>query len=102
MFMSEPGRLLCRDAVGHSGNSQQPSQGRTPAVPRQSASLDRLEECPAIPQPFDPIFPATTLGELLFSFLAGISKVLRVGEHEDQICMWRHKVLQSVAIVSPS
>jgi hypothetical protein len=36
---------------------------------------------------------------LLFSFLTGISKVLRVGNHEDQICMWRHKVLQSVAIV---
>ena len=32
MFMSEPGRLLCRDAVGHSGSSQQPSRGRTPAV----------------------------------------------------------------------
>src|SRR5882724_9183713 len=68
----------------------------------QSASLDRLEECPAIPQSFDPIFPATTLGVLLFSFLAGISPVLRVGDHEDQICMWRHKVLQSVAIVSSS
>ena len=27
-------------------------------------SLDRLEECPEIPQPFDPIFPATTLGVL--------------------------------------
>jgi hypothetical protein len=37
--------------------------------------LDRLEECPAIPQPFDPIFPATTLDVLLFSFLAGISPV---------------------------
>jgi hypothetical protein len=46
-------------------------------------SLDRLEECPAIPQPFDPIFPATTLGVLLFSFLAGISPVLRVGDQEN-------------------
>ena len=26
--MSELGRLLCRDAVGHSGNSQQPRRGR--------------------------------------------------------------------------
>ena len=34
MFMREPRRLLCRDAVGHSGNSQQPSRGRTPAVPK--------------------------------------------------------------------
>lgn len=28
-----------------------------------------------IPQPFDPIFPATTFDVLLFSFLAGISPV---------------------------
>jgi len=48
-----------------------------------STSLDRLEGCPAIPQPFDPIFPATTLGELLFSFLTGISPVLRIGDHEN-------------------
>ena len=43
-------------------------------------SLDRLEECPAIPQPFDPIFPTTTLRVLLFSFLAGIfgSRIERV------------------------
>ena len=68
-----------------------------PVVPRQSASLDRLEECPAIPQPFDPIFSATTLGVLLFSFLAGISPVLRVGDHENQIGIVWHKVLQSVA-----
>jgi hypothetical protein len=63
----------------------------------KAALLDRLEERHAIPQSFDPIFPATTLSVLLFSFLAGISKVPRVGDHEDQICMWRHKVLQSVA-----
>ena len=52
------------------------------AVLRQSASLDRLEERHAIPQPFDPIFSATTLGELLVSFLAGIfgSRIERVPE----------------------
>jgi hypothetical protein len=80
--MSEPGRLLCREAVWHSGNNHQPSRGRT-AVPRQSVSLDRLEERHAIPQPFDPVFTATTLGVLLFSFLAGISPVLRIRDHEN-------------------
>src|SRR6266852_975155 len=53
----------------HSDTSLCPIRGVSPRLCARSSSsyytsLDRLEECPEIPQPFDPIFPATTLGVL--------------------------------------